>query len=306
VHVQLVEQVKVALALGNLSPGDMLPSIRQVEERLGVGRMLVRKAYQQLADAELVRVIHGRGAVVIGPTRTDGTVMRKAEAFIQRIVPELREQGLEPVTFSRMLHQRLLAEDAAAPRLLCVDSSEVLARDLGQQIQQTLGVHVRTSGMARLRRNRRSVTEATQVLVEYYYLSDVRRILAGRTRNLYPISLDYDPAFLQRVRSLPMGASILLLFLESSLKETGTQLAIELLLERLRERSFRVDIKAVEGIGPLAKLASRPYEAIIVSNRVWDIHADVLESAPKKILRLASRVNQQSLYAVRDRLGLVM
>jgi GntR family transcriptional regulator len=306
VHVQLVEQVKVALALGKLSPGDMLPSIRQVEEQLGVGRMLVRKAYQHLADAQLVRIIHGRGAVVTGPARANGQVMKKAEAFMERIIPEMRREGLEPVTFSRILHQRLLAEDAREPRLLCVDSSEVLAGDLGQQIQQTLGVQVRTTGIARLRRSRQSVTERTHVLVDYYYLADVRRILAKRTRSIYPISVDYDPAFLERVRSLPMRSSILLLFSESSLAEAGTLLAIDVLLERLKDRDFSVDVKAVERVGAINKLALGRYQAIVVSNRVWDRHAAVLEAAPKKFLRLASRVNQQSLHAVRDRLGLVL
>jgi GntR family transcriptional regulator len=306
VHVQLVEQVKVALALGKLSPGDMLPSIRQVEDELGVGRMLVRKAYQHLQDAELVRIIHGRGAVVTGQARANGQVTEKAESFMQRMIPELRREGIEPVTFSRILHQRLLAEDAREPRLLCVDSSEVLARDLGQQIQQTLGLHVRTTGIARLRRTRKTVTDTTQVLVDYYYLADVRKILSGRTRGIYPISLDYDQAFLERVRSVPRRAAILLLFYESSLRETGTLLAIDALLERLSDRDFAVDVKAVEKVGPLDKLARAGYAAIVVSNRVWDAHAAVLEAAPKTFLRLASRVNQQSLYAVRDRLGLVL
>lgn len=304
--MQFVEQVKVALALGKLSPGDMLPSIRQVEEELGVGRMLVRKAYQHLQDEELVRIIHGRGAVVTGQHRANGAVMKKAEAFIQRIIPELRRDGLEPVTFSRLLHQRLVAEDAREPRLLCVDSSDVLAKDLGQQIQQTLGVHVATTGIVRLRRNRRLVSEHTQVLVDYYYLSDVRKILSGRTRGIYPISLDYDQAFVERLRSLPLRSSVLLLFYESSLRETGTLLAIDALLDRLKERSFSIDVKALEKVGSLEALARSKYEGIVVSNRVWDAHAEVLEASPKKFLRLASRVNQQSLWAVRDRLGLVL
>lgn len=306
VHVQLVEQVKVALALGKLSPGDMLPSIRQVEDELGVGRMLVRKAYQHLQAAELVRIIHGRGAVVTGPARANGEVTQKAEAFIQRLIPQMRREGLEPVTLSRILHQRLAAEDAREPRLLCVDSSEVLARDLGQQIQQTLGLHVRTTGIAGLRRTRKAVTEHTQVLVDYYYLPDVRRILSGRTRGIYPISLDYDPAFVERVRGLPMRSSILLLFYDSSLRETGTLLAIDALLDRLKDRDFSVDLKAVEKAGSLDVLARSRYKAIVVSNRVWDVHAAVLEASPAKFLRLASRVNQQSLSTVRDRLGLVL
>jgi GntR family transcriptional regulator len=305
-HVQLEEQVKVALALGKLRPGDLLPSIRQVEDALGVGRMLVRKAYQQLQAAGLVRVIHGRGAVVTGQARANGHVTAKAEALIQRLLTELRRDGLDPVSFARILHQRLMAEDARVPRILCVDSSDVLARELGRQIQQALGVHVRSMGLPRLRRQRGSIASETQVLVDYYYLADVRRILKGRAGGIYPVSWDYDAAFLERVRSLPIGSRILLLFFARSLKEQGTLLAIEALLDRLEEREFKVDVKAVETVRPLAKLTRSRYEAVIVSNRVWDEHAALLERYPDTFWRLSSRLNHQSLDAVRDRLGFVL
>ena len=305
-HVQLEEQVKVALALGKLKPGDVLPSIRHVEEEIGVGRMIVRKAYQRLQDAGLLRIIHGRGAVVIGQSRDNGRAMGRAEAVIDRLLPELQREELDPLTFARILHQRLLDEDARTPRILCVDSSEVLAAELGRQIQDLLGVHVRSVGLARLSRTRRTITPETQVLADYYYLPDVRRVLAGRVRGIYPIALDYDPAFIERLSSLPLGSSVLLLFYESSLKETGTQLAIEALLDRVKDRQFRVDVKAIESCGPVARLARSKYDAIVVSNRVWDAESTLLEAHPEKFLRLASRVNHQSLDAVRDRLGFVL
>jgi GntR family transcriptional regulator len=305
-HVQLEEQVKVALALGKLRPGDLLPSIRHVEDELGVGRMLVRKAYQQLQAAGLVRIVHGRGAVVTGQARSNGHLTEKADAMIERIVSELRREGLNPVTFSRVFHQRLMAEDARRPRILCVDSSDVLARDLGQQIQQALGVHVTTMGLARLGREHSSISSDTQVLVDYYYLADVRRILKRRAGGIYPIAWDYDTAFLEKVRSLPLGTRILLLFFGRSLNEQGTLLAIDALLERLRDREFKVDVKAIEQVGPLTRLARSRYAAAIVSNRVWDQHAAVLERYPDTFWRLSSRLNHQSLDAVRDRLGFVL
>jgi GntR family transcriptional regulator len=304
-HVQLEEQVKVALALGKLRPGDLLPSIRQVEQELGVGRMLARKAYQQLQSAGLVRLIHGRGAVVTGLARANGRVTVKTESLIQRTLAEARREGLDPVSFARILHQRLMAEDARQPRILCVDSSDVLARELGQQIQQALGVHVRTMGLPRLRRTRSAVTADTQVLVDYYYLADVRRLLKRRAGGIYPVSWDYDAAFLERVRSLPIGSRVNLLFFESSLKEQGTMLAIEALLERLRDREFDTRVVAVERAPALARLRSR-CEAVIVSNRVWDEYAGQLERHPETFIRLASRLNHESLNAIRDRLGIVL
>lgn len=298
--------MKVALALGKLRPGDVLPSIRHVEDEIGVGRMIVRKAYQRLQDAGLLRIIHGRGAVVIGQPRDTGRTMARAEAVIERLLPELRREELDPLTFSRILHQRLLDEDARTPRLLCVDSSEVLAADLGRQIQDLLGVHVRAVGLARLTRIRKTLTPEMQVLADYYYLPDVRRVLTGRVRGIYPIALDYDPAFVERLSSLPLGSSVLLLFYESSLRETGTQLAIEALLDRVKDRKFKVEVQALEHSGHLDRLTRCRHDAVVVSNRVWDAHGELLDAHPDKFLRLASRVNQQSLDALRDRLGFVL
>ena len=267
--------------------------------------MLVRKAYRQLQDAGLVRLVHGRGVVVTGQARANGRVTARTESLIQRTLAEVRREGLDPVTFARILHQRLMAEDARLPRILCVDSSDVLARELGQQIQQALGVHVRTMGLPRLRRTRSAVSTDTQVLVDYYYLADVRRLLKRRAGGIYPVSWDYDAAFLERVRSLPIGSRLLLLFFESSLKEQGTLLAIEALLERLRDREFETDVMAVERVPALARLKSQ-YQAVIVSNRVWDEHASQLERHPDTFVRLASRLNLESLNAIRDRLGIVL
>jgi hypothetical protein len=99
---------------------------------------------------------------------------------------------------------------------------------------------------------------------------------------------------------------VLLLFFESSLREQGTLLAIDALLDRVKEREFKIDVRAVEKIRPLTRLVESRYAAVVVSNRVWDEHAAVLEAHPETFWRLASRLNHQSLEAVRDRLGFVL
>jgi DNA-binding transcriptional regulator YhcF (GntR family) len=43
-NVQIKEQIKIALLLGNLRPGEMLPSIRDLEKELGINRNVIRKA----------------------------------------------------------------------------------------------------------------------------------------------------------------------------------------------------------------------------------------------------------------------
>jgi hypothetical protein len=62
---------------------------------------------------------------------------------------------------------------------------------------------------------------------------------------------------------------------------------------------------AIERVPVLARMKSQ-YEAVIVSNRVWDQHAAQLEQHPDTFIRLASRLNHESLNAIRDRLGIVL
>jgi GntR family transcriptional regulator len=305
-YLQLKEQVKIALALGKLRPGDMLPSIRRIEEELGIGRMLVRKAYCQLQEAGLVAIVHGRGAVVTGYGSPNGRTAAKVGALVARFVDALRREGIDALSFSRLFHQRLLAAHSNAPRILCVDSSEILARELGRQVQRLLGVPVLTTSVPGLRKLRRGLPPDVRLIVNYYYLEDARRILKGRRNALFPVSWDYAPVFLERLRSLPIGSRVLLLFFEASLKHEGPQLVIQELLQRVQDRAFDVTVKAVERAGRLERLARSSYRAVLVSNLVWDKHDAVLERHPDKFWRLATRLNHQSLETISEKLGIVV
>jgi len=64
VYLQLVEQVKAAAASGSLRPGDPLPSIRPMAERLRVNRNTVAKAYNELENQGVIETQAGKGCFV--------------------------------------------------------------------------------------------------------------------------------------------------------------------------------------------------------------------------------------------------
>jgi GntR family transcriptional regulator len=64
VYLQLVDQVRTALASGALQAGDALPSIRPVAEDLRVNRNTVAKAYAELERQGLIDTQAGRGCFV--------------------------------------------------------------------------------------------------------------------------------------------------------------------------------------------------------------------------------------------------
>ncbi|MER7277107.1 GntR family transcriptional regulator [Dactylosporangium sp. NPDC000244] len=64
VYVQLVQQVRQAVRLGRLAPGDRLPTAREVSEGLGINPNTVLKAYRELEQAGVVEARQGSGTYV--------------------------------------------------------------------------------------------------------------------------------------------------------------------------------------------------------------------------------------------------
>jgi GntR family transcriptional regulator len=68
-YLQLVQQVRRALRLGMLEPGDQLPTAREVVARLAINPNTVLKAYKELEHAGLVTPRPGVGTFVTATLR---------------------------------------------------------------------------------------------------------------------------------------------------------------------------------------------------------------------------------------------
>ncbi len=65
---QVTDQLKELIARGALKPGERLPSERELAERFGVSRTVVREAVRSLTAKGLLEVTAGSGMVVRKPT----------------------------------------------------------------------------------------------------------------------------------------------------------------------------------------------------------------------------------------------
>ncbi|NKQ56251.1 GntR family transcriptional regulator [Amycolatopsis sp. K13G38] len=70
-YVQLVRQVKQALRVGLLEPGDQLPKVREVAQSLAINPNTVLKAYRELELEGLAEGRPGRGTFVKGTLAGD-------------------------------------------------------------------------------------------------------------------------------------------------------------------------------------------------------------------------------------------
>ncbi len=71
---QVLDQIKDAIAAGELKPDELLPSIRELALELGVSIITIKRAYQDLESEGLIRTRRGLGSFVIS---VDQDVLRK-------------------------------------------------------------------------------------------------------------------------------------------------------------------------------------------------------------------------------------
>ena len=95
---QIRSQIVSAIATGELSPGDPLPSVRTLAGDLGVNMHTVNKAYAVLRDEGYV-VMRGRSGAVIADTARSISSARAQErrdaisSELSRLALEFRAQG---------------------------------------------------------------------------------------------------------------------------------------------------------------------------------------------------------------------
>lgn len=65
-YLQLVDQIKAAVASGSLRTGDSLPGIRPLAEDLRLNRNTVAKAYSELESQGVIETAAGKGCFVAG------------------------------------------------------------------------------------------------------------------------------------------------------------------------------------------------------------------------------------------------
>lgn len=96
-YLQLIEQVKRAVALGALSPGEQLPTVKALALNLTINPNTVARVYRELERDGVIETSPGRGSFVkqngaAGAQRTADDV---AERSLSEALREARSLGLE-------------------------------------------------------------------------------------------------------------------------------------------------------------------------------------------------------------------
>ncbi|HEY3279966.1 MAG TPA: GntR family transcriptional regulator [Gemmatimonadales bacterium] len=95
-YAQIAARVSVAIAAGELQPGEALPSVRHLATQLRVNPATVVQAYRDLEADGFVEIRHGAGTFVreLGPGRRARERARQATALVRALLADARRLGV--------------------------------------------------------------------------------------------------------------------------------------------------------------------------------------------------------------------
>jgi len=111
IYAQIVARVRRALAVGEIGPGEQLPTVRQLAVDLRINPNTVARAYADLEREGLIATRQGRGTFVSEnpPATTPGERTARLESVIRAALEEAAAIGFRPNEFVRAMEEYVKA-----------------------------------------------------------------------------------------------------------------------------------------------------------------------------------------------------
>lgn len=306
-HLQIEEQIKLALLLGTLRPGDTLPSIRDVEKQIKLSRNIVRKAYIGLQRSGILTLRHGKGVLVEKELSYSqrGSIMEQCENLSAETFARVERLGISPSAFARYLYQQARERERSSPNVIFVDATEALAAERALKISSHWHVNVRGISIEKLAAMQSHDLKAIRcILTNYLRLDEVRRIVTKERVDLIPLSLTFTPEMKETFRRLPSNANVVLVV--SDTDYPALRLILEEYKKILVDPSVKMTALPISRIpDPARFVKTKKYHLVIFSNRIWDQIPDKVKKM-SRVTRPMMDMDLASLENVRIRAGVVI
>ncbi len=112
-YLQLVQQVKHAVRLGVLRPGDQLPTLKEVVAQLAINPNTVAKAYRELERDGVVSATPGVGTFVRPAVRNppDSKKLASARQGLQLWAAKARQAGFDNEVLDALWHDVVRSDE---------------------------------------------------------------------------------------------------------------------------------------------------------------------------------------------------
>lgn len=111
-YEQIAARVRLAVASGDLAPGDSLPSVRALARDLRVNPATIVQAYRDLAADGFVEMRHGQGTFVqeVSDFMRDEERATRAQQMVRKLLEDGARLGVGAEELSRAFNAEVGAE----------------------------------------------------------------------------------------------------------------------------------------------------------------------------------------------------
>ena len=98
IYEQIIFQVKLLIANGELKVGDGLPSVRNLAKSLEVSTLSVQRAYTELQNNGIIESVEGKGNFVaegLNKSSLKDALLREVEDEAKKIIQVAKQNGIE-------------------------------------------------------------------------------------------------------------------------------------------------------------------------------------------------------------------
>ncbi|MGA9389748.1 MAG: GntR family transcriptional regulator [Candidatus Sulfotelmatobacter sp.] len=273
-HEQIKERIRMALAFGELQPGDTLPSIRELGGELDIGPATVRRAYEELARAGILTISRSRRVIVNRQLEYGGhresrkqQVRKLAETVLQQVL----KLGIHPQSFALYLQHKVRQARDSDNRIVFGECNRVQAEQFASDISQAWGVPVRGIDFDTLRKLPHRDTRGMRYLctVPFHY-EEACRVARKHNLKVVIVSVHWDQKVMTRIAQLAPGSRVALVFKKRDLEEYG-RLFLRQIESLFPNAGLAFGALAIEEIEPLDEWLEREkWQLLFFSNRIWD------------------------------------
>jgi len=300
---QIQEQIKLAIAMGVLKRGDILPPIREVEKQTGINRGQIHRAYLALRHSGLLSPAPGKRIAVAVSAAAPESINIKCQELSTDIIKRIRRIGVSPIAFSRYLSRSMQEDERRSPFVAYVDPDKATALRRAEQVSRFW--HASVVGLStdefKFALNRGS--ELRKVLVNHLIADSIRRMPRGRIIDIIPIEICYTEQTIKALGKLK-SSSILVLLPKHAI--SSARFIVEQLHKWMKCKDAKISWKPVDEVADFEHLLNNSkYDRILVSPGSRSAVPVELHDS-KRILLLQMDLDPEALEIARIRAGVIV
>ena len=144
IYRQLVDKIRAAVKLGDLVPGQQLPTVQELADQLAVAKGTIKRAYDELGTMGVLEKIQGRGTFVCYQPANSGSRKERAMGAIDALLDQLEEMGFSAteINIFLTLKQRERSESVSTVKVAVLDCNPETVSQLTDQLRSVKGIEL--------------------------------------------------------------------------------------------------------------------------------------------------------------------